>query len=202
MPKDSQANQRARDARRDQIVAAALELFATRGLAATKITDIAAAAQISQGLMYHYFRSKEEIFVELIRDAFAKMNAAARTLEEHPATPREKIIMAVSQLLRDLEQSERFARTILLITQASISAASPAQAVAIIEAQRDEPYQVVARIMRAGQRDGSVRDHDADALALIFWTTIKGLALHRASVGAAFVAPDPRILTHIFLTME
>ena len=52
------------------------------------------------------------------------------------------------------------------------------------------PYDVVERIMRAGQQDGSIKQHDARELSLVFWTTIKGLALHKAVYGAAFKAPD------------
>ncbi|MEZ4833367.1 MAG: helix-turn-helix domain-containing protein [Caldilineaceae bacterium] len=48
----------------------ALRLFATNGLAGTKVADIAAAAEMSHGLLYHYYRAKEDIYVELIRHAF------------------------------------------------------------------------------------------------------------------------------------
>ena len=50
----------------------AAALFAERGLGATKITDIAEAAGISQGLLYHYYPSKEAIYVELIRAALVR----------------------------------------------------------------------------------------------------------------------------------
>jgi TetR/AcrR family transcriptional regulator len=39
---------------------------------------------MSQGLFYHYFTSKEEIFVEIVRHAFDRMNTAARELERLP----------------------------------------------------------------------------------------------------------------------
>ena len=40
---------------RQEILYAALELFVTKGYAATKITDIAKSANMSRGLMFHYF---------------------------------------------------------------------------------------------------------------------------------------------------
>jgi len=67
-----------REERRTQILEHALILFATKGLAATKISDIAEASGIAQGLLYHYFPSKEAIYVELIRKAFDGMSEAAR----------------------------------------------------------------------------------------------------------------------------
>ena len=59
---------------------------------------------------------------------------------------------------------------------------------------------LVARLARAGQRDGSFKDGRPDDLALVFWTTVKGLALHRLALGSAYKSPDPRILTRIFFS--
>jgi AcrR family transcriptional regulator len=56
-----------KEKRRQEILCAALELFVSRGYAATKITDIAAQANMSTGLMFHYFESKEKLYEELIR---------------------------------------------------------------------------------------------------------------------------------------
>ena len=67
MARNAEHNQKMRDERREKILYHALRLFAAKGLYATKITDIAAECRMSQGLLYHYFRSKEEIFTELIR---------------------------------------------------------------------------------------------------------------------------------------
>jgi AcrR family transcriptional regulator len=47
--------------RRLQILDTALDVFASKGFAAASIKDIAAAAGISQGLLYHYFNSKEAL---------------------------------------------------------------------------------------------------------------------------------------------
>ena len=200
--RNADLNHKMRNERREQILSCARRLFAARGLAATKITDIATAAGMSQGLLYHYFESKEAIFTEIVREAFVKMNAAARALEELALPSREKIRMALDQLLRSIEESEDFANTVLLNAQAGISDTAPEEAQAIIQAESDVPYAVIARIMRDGQRDGSIKPHDAEELAMIFWTTIKGLALHKAVRGAAFKAPDARILAGMFFTEE
>ena len=51
--------------RRLAIVGAALELFATKGLARTTTAEIARAAGISTGALFHYFPSKRAVFVAL-----------------------------------------------------------------------------------------------------------------------------------------
>ena len=45
-----------------KIARAALELFVTRGFAATKLEDVAKEASVSKGLPYLYFKNKEELF--------------------------------------------------------------------------------------------------------------------------------------------
>jgi len=76
LARNKDLNQKMKEERREQILSNALMLYAKKGLSATKITDIASASGISQGLIYHYYRSKEEIFVELIGIAFARLNEA------------------------------------------------------------------------------------------------------------------------------
>ena len=59
---------RARSAeRRDAILAAALEEFATNGFAGTRLDDIAKRAGVAKGTIYLYFADKETLFQELLR---------------------------------------------------------------------------------------------------------------------------------------
>src|SRR5882724_522604 len=53
--------------RPQEILDAALTVFVTKGFAATKLDDVAAAAGISKGLLYRYFDNKAELFKEVIR---------------------------------------------------------------------------------------------------------------------------------------
>lgn len=60
---------RRKEARPQEITAAALELFAERGFAAARLEDVAARAGISKGTLYLYFPNKEELFKAVVRDA-------------------------------------------------------------------------------------------------------------------------------------
>ena len=55
--------------RASEIARAALELFVTKGFAATKLEDVAKAAGVSKGLPYLYFKNKEELFKAVIVEA-------------------------------------------------------------------------------------------------------------------------------------
>ena len=55
-----------RESRRKQIMDAALELFASKGYSNCSISQLAAHAGISKGLMYNYFDSKEALLMAII----------------------------------------------------------------------------------------------------------------------------------------
>jgi len=59
---------RRKEARPEEITAAALELFVERGFAATRLEDVAARAGVSKGTLYLYFANKEELFKAVVRE--------------------------------------------------------------------------------------------------------------------------------------
>lgn len=60
---------RRKEARPEEITAAALDLFVERGFAATRLEDVAARAGVSKGTLYLYFANKEELFKAVVREA-------------------------------------------------------------------------------------------------------------------------------------
>ena len=55
---------------RQKILDKSLELFSQRGFAQTSVVDIARESNISKGLLYHYFSSKEQLFEEILTSCF------------------------------------------------------------------------------------------------------------------------------------
>ncbi len=199
MARNKELNEKLKDERRDLILTTALSLFASRGLAATKITDIAKAANMSQGLLYHYYSSKEEIFTELVIRAFERLVAASRGLESDPSPPADKIKMAIKALLEGFENSKHAANYYLLIAHAELSNASPDEAKTAIQRYWYIPYQIMEGIMRKGQQDGTIKNHDPAEMAQLFWNTINGIAMYRAMHPDIYRSPDINILSGMFL---
>jgi AcrR family transcriptional regulator len=71
-PKTKQQYAEIRERSRQNIEEAALELFATRGYAHTTVSQIAAAAGISKGLLYNYYESKEALLYSIVEGAIAE----------------------------------------------------------------------------------------------------------------------------------
>jgi AcrR family transcriptional regulator len=71
---------RRKEARPQEIVAAALDLFVERGYAATRAEDVAARAGVSKGTVYLYFTNKEGLFQAVVREGLLPVIAEATAL--------------------------------------------------------------------------------------------------------------------------
>jgi AcrR family transcriptional regulator len=65
-----------KEQRREELLAAARKVFATKGFHDAKVGDIASAANVAKGTIYLYFPDKRSIFVELIDALFVRLTAA------------------------------------------------------------------------------------------------------------------------------
>jgi AcrR family transcriptional regulator len=88
---------------RDAMLAAAAQLFAERGYAATSIADLAAQFGVSKGLLYHYYRDKEHLLFD-IADRY--VDRLVQLTEEVKATATATAAAAPEAALRQL--IERF----------------------------------------------------------------------------------------------
>jgi AcrR family transcriptional regulator len=71
--------------RPDEIIAAALSVFAEKGFAAARLDDIAARAGVSKGAIYLYFATKEDIFRAVVEQGIApNLRAAVAMAGAHP----------------------------------------------------------------------------------------------------------------------
>jgi AcrR family transcriptional regulator len=71
MPKPAAKWRRRKEARPTEILTAALDSFAERGYAGTKLDDVAKRAGVTKGTLYLYFPNKEELFKAVVREALA-----------------------------------------------------------------------------------------------------------------------------------
>ncbi|ANZ23854.1 transcriptional regulator, TetR family [Rhodococcus aetherivorans] len=77
--------------RRRQILDRSAQLFATKGIAATTIREIADEVGVYSGALYHYFPSKEAIVTELIREYIEDLSARCREITSRTLPPVERI---------------------------------------------------------------------------------------------------------------
>jgi AcrR family transcriptional regulator len=107
----SQADRRA--ATVGTILAEARRLFTERGFEATSIDDIAEAAGVAKGAVYHHFASKEAVFQRVLEDMQAQI---AASVPAEAAAPRDLVEQIAAATLRYLlTASEPAFKRVLLI---------------------------------------------------------------------------------------
>jgi AcrR family transcriptional regulator len=73
---------RRKNARPEEIISAALEVFADRGFAATKLEDVARRAGVTKGTIYLYFENKEALFKALVRGTIVPVIAKGEAIAQ------------------------------------------------------------------------------------------------------------------------
>jgi TetR/AcrR family transcriptional regulator, fatty acid metabolism regulator protein len=79
---------------------AAVRVFARKGYHTSRVGDIAEEAGVAHGLLYHYFRSKEELLETIFRETWRDVLDAVRAVEETDETARERLAGIAKILLR------------------------------------------------------------------------------------------------------
>ncbi len=97
MPRTTEQFEEIRETRKQQIMDVALKLFATRGYDSTSISTIAEEANISKGLLYNYFESKEDLLIQLVNEGFQDM-IDAFDLNKDGILTREEYIFFIEEV--------------------------------------------------------------------------------------------------------
>lgn len=144
--------------RKSDILAAAQREFATGGFSGARIERIAAAARVNKQLLFHYFHSKEGLFLSALEELLARCEPASGSPDQ-PAEEIRRIISALQQAVHTLPG------VLGIVADSAANAEFPQDAASAIAAWR---HRLLARLKEAveeGQRRGFFRD-DIDPSAV------------------------------------
>lgn len=91
--------------RREEILDQAVQVFAKHGLPATDVQWIADASGVSKGTIYHYFPSKQELFLAAVRRGVTRLHEVVKEAKVGATGPVEGIERAVTAYLRFFKQN-------------------------------------------------------------------------------------------------
>jgi AcrR family transcriptional regulator len=98
------------EARPEEVLDAALDLFIEKGFAATRVEDIAGRAGISKGAVYLYFPSKEAVLEGIVRRAILPIATSALAfIQNYAGDPRTPITLAMKTLAQRLADPKALA---------------------------------------------------------------------------------------------
>lgn len=188
MPKTADQCTVIRNDRKKQILDAALKVFAKRGLKATKITDISTEANLSHGLIHHYFDSKEDIFIEVMSQTIEMSSAAFDKIVKTEASPLEIIKIITEKNLISTSAEENALRWLFMINS-TISDDVPAKVKEMLPTSYSPLYKI-RDLIRKGQLNGEIISGDSDKLSTMYWAMMQGLILFRYNQNLELKLPD------------
>lgn len=186
--------------RRGQILAAALDIFAERGLEGATNTAIAARAQVTHGLIYFYFPSKEDLFcaaVEYQADlVFAQLDLASERTSADP--PAETLRRIVSRFVAVMETPQNVSLMHILMREAALhepqaDCARPSRDYIRVIA-RDLSRELAHYLAEQMER-GTLRTLDATLAAQIITPALISFLMRRTSASLPATAQSREQLT-------
>lgn len=177
MPKSQERCQEIREETRAKILHDSMLYFAKNGFAGTKISDLAKQIGIGQGTLYIYFKSKEELFDEI----FALTNSSKdiedlKMLIRLPISAKKKIRKLSGSIMTKLLLDDVYAAKVALNTQRMFEQKDFASAETTYQS---ELYQLTEKLIKQGQKEGSVVDGLPVKLADYYWGVVYLYALKK-----------------------
>jgi TetR/AcrR family fatty acid metabolism transcriptional regulator len=153
--------------KRRLILDAAVRVFASKGYHASRVGDIAEEAGVAHGLLYHYFRSKEELLETISRETWRDVADAVRLVEETDESARDRLAGIAKILLRAWRRDPNLVRVLVReVTRSSH-----------LQTRIDEieaAFAGLERIIARGQQEGEFRaDVDPRMVSYVFYGALE-----------------------------
>jgi TetR/AcrR family fatty acid metabolism transcriptional regulator len=139
--------------KRRMILDAAVRVFAHRGFNGCRVSDIADEAGVAYGLVYHYFRSKDEVLDTLFLGRWNVLLDVIRELDGRDIAPRDKLY-AISSFIVD---SYRHDPELMKVIIVEVTRAANSFGRTHLDKIR-EAYDLIAAIVGRAQDEGAFKD--------------------------------------------
>jgi TetR/AcrR family fatty acid metabolism transcriptional regulator len=155
--------------KRQVLLDAAVRVFARQGFHGSRVGDIAEEAGVAHGLLYHYFRSKDEVLATIFRENWRQLLERFHGVEQSPEAAVEQLGGVAKILLRTWRNDPDLVR--VMVREVARSPQLQGQIEEIREA-----FATIQRIVERGQARGELRrDLDARLASWIFYGALEEL---------------------------
>jgi AcrR family transcriptional regulator len=157
--------------KRRNILDAAIMVFARQGFHSTRVSDIADEAGVAYGLVYHYFKSKDEVLNELFTERWSLLLAAIGEADTGGGTPREKLGAVAGFIIDSYRHDPELMKVIIVeVTRAANSFGRTH----LPEIRR--AYDLITKIVADAEATGEFRnDVDPEFASMWFYGAIEQL---------------------------
>ena len=139
--------------KRRLILDAAVRVFARQGFNGCRVSDIADEAGVAYGLVYHYFRSKDEVLDTLFVERWDILLEAIRETDQQDISPREKLYAIASFIVDSYRHDPELMKVIIVEVTRAANSFGQTHLAKIREA-----YELIANIVEKAQDEGAFKD--------------------------------------------
>jgi len=135
------------------ILDAAVRVFARQGFNGCRVSDIADEAGVAYGLVYHYFRSKDEVLDTLFLERWNVLLDAIRETDRQEISPRDKLYAIASFIVDSYRHDPELMKVIIVEVTRAANTFGQTHLAKIREA-----YELIADIVAKAQEEGAFTD--------------------------------------------
>jgi TetR/AcrR family transcriptional regulator, fatty acid metabolism regulator protein len=155
--------------KRRMILDAAVVAFAKRGFHACRVSDIADEANVAYGLVYHYFRSKDEVLDTLFLERWAILLEFIAQTDREPIPARDKLHAISAAIIDFYRYDPQLMKVIIVEVMRSANSFGLRHSEKIVEA-----YELIGEIVAKAQAEGSFKPEVSPRFAaLAFYGAIE-----------------------------
>ena len=175
--------------RKDDIINAAVTLFAKNGYAATPTSAVAKKAGVAEGLIFHHFKNKAGILLAIFRELDDIYVSEIETLTKKAATGLEALLALVRYHFEFAESHS--AKFIVLLRDFPSELTSPdSEAGKIITQHMTITINQIKKCIEQGRTDGSIKNIPVEETAYLIRGLLNGLSRFKIIIPGVQISPD------------
>lgn len=192
MPKTKEQFEEIRNERINLILESALRLFVMKGYDAVNLDEVTKEAKCSHGLLYHYFKGKDELYLAVINkkvSPFINEMIQGISFEQKAKYVMHDLLKETLKKIKAVD--EKNAWKIYLFLNIHLQ-----KSLFLVPKQERTPmFSKILELIKRGQQEGDFNDHNEEELAISILSLIKGLSYTRIHIGyKRFKCPSSEII--------
>jgi len=175
-PKETSRKEREHQARRGEILEAALKLFSQKGYHQTSMSEIAKAAEFSIGSLYGFFKNKDELFFTLFTEEIENIEKYVAEKTSGVSDPREQL-STIAATLFDYFDTRWMAFNIFMMNRSSLDMSLKEEFGETIHTKQIDFHKNLTEIIKQGIERGLFRALRPEEMAMTFQGLMNGSIL-------------------------
>ena len=195
MPKTKEQFEKIKEERRKEILDAALYLFAVDGYDAVTSDSITRKVGCSHGLLYHYFKSKEELFEYIVLEVVVSNYHEIVKDVNKEQNPKNFMRDLLNAYLESLKMHDiKYACSLYLLFNIHLQKKLYLKLQEASANGKRRPFQIFHEKLQEGVASGEFYNGDATEMAIALSACLKGLSYTKIHLGDEFECPSVDIL--------